>query len=304
MAECDGRSRIVRRNDGTRVGIWGVFEIRSAFQPIFRFDEGAKLSVYAFECLVRPFRDGTPVSPRNFFDGVPAEDRFEVESLTRDLHLLNASACLDQQVSIFINFDPSKFTRDDSIEETLAGMRRTSARAGLAPDRIVCEFTEQKSLSGPLLRNLIESFRAEGYRIAVDDFGADDSDYNRIVTLKPDIVKFDADWIGRLMRSPSGYRLLKVMVNRISDLGIESVIEGIEEAWQLELSERSGAMMVQGFGLARPQFLRAGEPGPSTYSGTAGDREHGGAPREGGEALDGRTDRQPARVFGRRGRTW
>jgi EAL domain-containing protein (putative c-di-GMP-specific phosphodiesterase class I) len=44
------------------------------------------------------------------------------------------------------------------------------------------------------------------------------------------------------------------MVTTFAEQGIETVFEGIEEDWQLELAERSGATMVQGYALARPEI--------------------------------------------------
>ena len=96
--------------------------------------------------------------------------------------------------------------------------------------------------------------RSHGFRIAVDDYGAHDSDIERIRALKPDIVKFDAQWITRLMESGPGFALLHAMVTTFAEQGIATVFEGIEEGWQLELAERSGASMVQGYVLARPEI--------------------------------------------------
>ncbi|TIM59960.1 MAG: EAL domain-containing protein, partial [Mesorhizobium sp.] len=87
-----------------------------------------------------------------------------------------------------------------------------------------------------------------------DAYGAEESDINRIKELRPDIVKFDANWIMQLMESGAGFALLTAMVASFEQQGIRTVFEGIEEGWQLELAEKSGASMVQGFALARPEL--------------------------------------------------
>ncbi len=133
-------------------------------------------------------------------------------------------------------------------------MRLVLHEADIDPRRIVCEVTEQKSASSEALHSFVQALRAHGFRIAVDDYGAHDSDIERIRVLKPDIVKFDAQWITRLMESGPGFALLHAMVANFADQGIETVFEGIEEGWQLELAERSGASMVQGYVLARPEI--------------------------------------------------
>ncbi|UVK41092.1 EAL domain-containing protein [Mesorhizobium sp. AR10] len=244
---------IIRQNDGTFTAVWGIYTLQSAFQPIFAFKEG-KLSIVAFEGLIRPFRDGEPQSPMSFFNTCPAGDRLHIEALTRTLHLLNAGACLPEEASIFINFDPSVFTDRVIADNALRDMRLVLQEADIDPRRVVCEVTEQKSASQEALYSFVEALKANGFRIAVDDYGADESDINRIKELTPDIVKFDAHWITQLMESGAGFALLTAMVASFEQQGIRTVFEGIEESWQLELAEKSGASMVQGFVLARPEL--------------------------------------------------
>ncbi|MCV3206932.1 EAL domain-containing protein [Mesorhizobium sp. YC-39] len=253
MSRSIGLAHIIRHDDGTASGVWGIYTLQSAFQPIFAFKDG-KLSVVAFEGLIRPFRDGEPQPPMSFFSTCPAADRLHIEALTRTLHLLNAGACLPREASIFINFDPSVFTDRGIADKALREMRLVLHEAGIDPHRVVCEVTEQKSASQETLYNFVEALRGNGFRIAVDDYGAEESDINRIKELRPDIVKFDAQWITQLMDSGAGFALLTAMVASFEEQGIRTVFEGIEEGWQLELAEKSGASMVQGFTLARPEL--------------------------------------------------
>ncbi len=266
MSGLGGLEHIVKQVDGTHAAVWTVYKLYTAFQPIFAFNRNAKLSIAAYECLIRPFRDGNPVSPYQFFGSVPPEERFYVESLTRNLHLMNAGTLVPDSALVFANFDPSQFLTDGDIDCALQDMRLIFEKTGFQPTRFVCELTEQKSASPLALRNLITSLRNERFNIAVDDFGAEDSDFDRILEMKPDIVKFDAGWVIKLLRSASGYSLLKSMVTKVSNLGIKTLIEGAEEPWQLELIEKTGAMMVQGFGVARPQLASSIFPGGAAAS--------------------------------------
>ncbi|TPI44515.1 EAL domain-containing protein [Mesorhizobium sp. B3-1-6] len=297
MSRSIGLAHLIRHDDGTSTGVWGIYTLQSAFQPIFAFKEG-KLSVAAFEGLIRPFRDGEPQSPGTFFGTCPAADRLHIEALTRTLHLLNAGACLPQEASIFVNFDPSVFTDRSIADKALRDMRLVLHEASIDPRRIVCEVTEQKSASQETLYDFVEALRANGFRIAVDDYGADESDINRIKELKPDIVKFDAHWITHLMESGAGFALLTAMVQSFENQGIRTVFEGIEEGWQLELAERSGASMVQGYVLARPELapttfrvFSKGTQQPSTGDSKASAAASPAAPTPHG---------RPARVFGRK----
>jgi EAL domain-containing protein (putative c-di-GMP-specific phosphodiesterase class I) len=193
--------------------------------------------------------------PAAFFNSVPAGDRLHVETLTRTLHLLNAGAYLDPEASIFINFDPSVFDEKSVADAALRNMRIVLQEAAIDPRRVVCEVTEHKCASEAALYRFVQALKLQGFRIAIDDYGSAASDINRVKELKPDIVKFDAQWITRLMETGPGFALLSAMVSTFTSQGIETVFEGIEELWQLQLAEKSGASMVQGFVLARPQVV-------------------------------------------------
>ena len=134
MSRSIGLAHIIRHDDGTSSGVWGIYTLQSAFQPIFAFNEGT-LSVAAFEGLIRPFRDGEPQSPVSFFGTCPAADRLHIEALTRTLHLLNAGACLPEEASIFINFDPSVFTDRAIADKALRDMRLVLQDAGRSYQR-------------------------------------------------------------------------------------------------------------------------------------------------------------------------
>jgi EAL domain-containing protein (putative c-di-GMP-specific phosphodiesterase class I) len=212
------------------------------------------------------------------------------------MHLLNAGVCLPESVSLFVNFDPSVFT-DRSISDTaMRDMRLVLHEANIDPRRVVCEVTEQKTVSQEALYDFVAALRANGFRIAVDDYGADESDITRIQELKPDIVKFDAVWIGQLMESGAGFALLTAMVKSFEEQGIHTVFEGIEENWQLELAEKSGASMVQGFVLARPQIA---SPNLRTM-GSVGEAPAVEQHSEPEAVRPTREARRSAKVFGRR----
>ena len=253
MSRSVGLAHIVRQNDGTSNGVWGVYTLKSAFQPIFAFHQG-KLNVVAFEGLLRPFRDGQGLSPAVFFNAVPAQDKLHVETLSRTLHLLNAGFCLGARAQVFVNFDPSVFSEKPIATSALRDMRLVLHEAGIEPERIVCEITEKKTSSDAGLHFFVQALRDHGYAIAVDDYGAEESGIERINELRPDIVKFDAHWITHLMQSGPGFALLEAMVSEFEGRGIKTLFEGIEEPWQLELAEKCGTSMVQGFVLARPEL--------------------------------------------------
>lgn len=257
-------SHITREDDGTSSARWGPFILKSAFQPIFAFEQGT-LAPIAYEALLRPFRGRSPLAPTVFLNALSGPDRIFMENLAHRLHLLNAAACLPPDAQIFVNLDPSVSGEHATADAAIYDISETLAETGIDPGRIVCEITEKEAGSREFLFALVSSLRSHGFRIAVDDYGAEESDMLRIRDLHPDIVKFDATWISAPMDSRAGHALLSAMVATFSKQGIRTVFEGIEESWQIELAEKAGVDMLQGFALARPELCSvAYAPGSKT----------------------------------------
>lgn len=246
-------TRQMPQKDGTQAVLFGPWLLKSAFQPIFTLRTG-KAEIAGFEGLVRPFMAARASSPATLFRTTQGPDRRRLETVTRDLHMANAATLPVKNAMLFINLDPSTFSDRMGIAEALSGLRKQWAKTGAAAQRLVCEITEGKAKSPALLFALADTIRANGFKLAIDDYGADDSDAERLAKLRPDIVKFDGRWITRLMETKPGYSHIKDMARRFCDHGIETVFEGIEQLRQLELSEAAGATYVQGFVLARPKI--------------------------------------------------
>ena len=92
--------------------------------------------------------------------------------------------------------------------------------------------------------------RARGYRIAVDDFGAQASRLQRVAALAPDIVKFDGALVKRLMATEAGVRAAMLAATGYS--GPVELFEGKEGVFEVLSNVRfDPAKMLDGLGEAR-----------------------------------------------------
>jgi EAL domain-containing protein (putative c-di-GMP-specific phosphodiesterase class I) len=92
-------------------------------------------------------------------------------------------------VTLNINFLPTAVYQPEAcIQATL----RVAERTGFPLNRITFEIVEQEDLIDPghLLR-IVSAYKAFGFKVALDDFGAGYSGLSRLAELKPDIVKID-----------------------------------------------------------------------------------------------------------------
>lgn len=308
---------LLRESDQSFSSSYGPFVLRTGFQPIFSQNARGGLKLEAFEALIRPFKNAEPVTPAQFFAMVQRSDATAVERLCRRLHLANMSANRDQGVLLFLNINPQHFPSYPDMLADAEALAREVLDAGLHATQVVCEIVEKEAASRGLLVALVEALREHHFKIAIDDYGADDSDLERLTLLRPDIVKFDGLWVQRFLETPEGFTLLRTMVRQFRDNGIMTLFEGLEEHWQVAACRELGVRLLQGFVLARPQL--AASPRDAHALDTGGDREPAPEAHDTEQGPlnlasqivdDGRARRSrlgnppPARraVFGRRGR--
>ncbi len=236
---------------GIETGRFGDFRLKSTYQPIFQRVGRALLPV-AVEALIAPYRDGVATDSRTFLDEVPAADRLFVESLCRCLHLRNHHNIGVATLRLYFNYDPrANADLDDTLREirTMAGCL---VEIGLDPRLLVCEITEATALDEFTLVAVAEIMRALGIRIAVGNFGAGRSTYERIARILPDIVKVDGDLFRSLCRDPAAARLFGPLVQTIRRTGAEVLAEGIETPAQLRIAVDAKVDLLQGHLLGRP----------------------------------------------------
>ncbi len=104
-------------------------------------------------------------------------------------------------------------------------------------DKVVIEINESAVSQDNLLNDAIVNYRERGYKIAIDDFGKEHSNINRLCKLSPDYVKLDSSIIHLAENDNRMQRILPKLIETINELGEEVIIEGIETPSQLELAQ-------------------------------------------------------------------
>jgi len=238
-------------DDGVSVsGHFAGFVLRSAFQPLFRSDT---LRLVAHEALLRvTMQDGTPIAPPDAFVTIERLGCSVVfDRLCRMLHVLNYLRQSNTQSDLFLNVHGDHLLglgagEHGSFIGTLISLY------DLDPARVVLEIIEDRIDDLPLLESAIHHYRQRGLRVAIDDFGARHSNFDRLWMLAPDVVKLDRTLILQAIDNPMARRILPKIVDIIHELGAQVVCEGIETLDQYLLARDSGADLLQGFLFALP----------------------------------------------------
>jgi EAL domain-containing protein (putative c-di-GMP-specific phosphodiesterase class I) len=253
-------ANLVRGDDGSISTAYGPFVLRSALQPIFRMISEFRLQIEAFEGLVRVFRDGEPIAPGEFFNLVEPSDLPAIDSILRTIHILNTGRLSRARARIFVKFQPGIIRTPHEMRQEVERIKLAGHEAGMSPERIVCEISETAEVDEELIVAFSGHMRAIGFGVAIDDYGTGASSLERLKRIRPDYVKFDPSWVRDFFDNPAGTALLRVIVQQMFDDGIEPIIEGLEEMWQVELCEQLGVRLVQGYALARPELA------PTTFN--------------------------------------
>jgi EAL domain-containing protein (putative c-di-GMP-specific phosphodiesterase class I) len=88
--------------------------------------------------------------------------------------------------------------------------------------------------------------------LAQDDFGAGEQDLIRLMTVKPDWIKFDRQWV-TFAEQPESKDLLYAIADWAASQDIQIIVEGIETFEQSQVFQRLGIRYQQGYFWSRPQ---------------------------------------------------
>ena len=98
----------------------------------------------------------------------------------------------------------------------------------------------------------LAALRRDGLRIAIDDFGTGYSNLSRLKELPVDRVKIDRSLVRDIATSSEARTICSAVVGLIQGLGMEVVVEGIENQAQMDMLRVIGCTLFQGYHLAMP----------------------------------------------------
>jgi len=129
-----------------------------------------------------------------------------------------------------------------------AWLLKEIAAAGLDPRRITAEIVESGLLSDrPAVALRLARLRAQGVRIAVDDFGTGYANLAYLTSLPLDAIKIDRAMVANLVGENRDRIVVKAMISLARELDLAVVVEGVESLGQLELLADWGCDLYQGF---------------------------------------------------------
>jgi EAL domain-containing protein (putative c-di-GMP-specific phosphodiesterase class I) len=231
--------------------VWDQHTLHSHFQPIFSLPLGKRVG---HEALLRPrAADGQPVSPLQFLQ--MERDLEQLLLLDQTCHALHLDNFLLQSRDpgwLFLNMHPEMFLRApyEGFETSFGNLLD---ELDFPPEQLVVEVLEGAVRENAAFAHAVAYFRELGCLIALDDFGAGHSNFDRVWRIQPEIVKLDRSLITQAARDTRVRRILPQMVSLLHEAGAMVLMEGIETLEEAHIALDSDVDFVQGFYFGRPE---------------------------------------------------
>ena len=131
--------------------------------------------------------------------------------------------------------------------------QRSLAERGLSPDLLTIEITEDLLLeNAERTRRVLDSLRAGGIRVAIDDFGSGYSALGYLCELPIDEVKLDRHFIEPILVDRRAAAVVRAVVDLTHELGMTTVAEGVETEETAAMLRSYGCDVAQGYYYSRP----------------------------------------------------
>lgn len=243
---------ISKQADGQYIAKYQNLTLKSVFQPIYQKDH----SIVGLEALVRIADiDGSMIRPDYFFqsESIPVSDQFNVERLSRLIHIKNFGQSRYQHKKLFLNVLPKAAEMMLQDMSYCQALKQTISQSHLKTEQIVLELIELDANDESCFYQSTQELSKCGFKLTIDDYGVNASTIERVESVQPYIIKMDRSLLvkyehGDLSALTSALLLAK-------NLRAKTVIEGIETEHQLNLMKKLGFDMYQGYYLALPETL-------------------------------------------------
>ncbi|MCR5690838.1 MAG: EAL domain-containing protein [Eubacterium sp.] len=150
---------------------------------------------------------------------------------------------------ISVNFSISEFKNNDFCDNVIKIIEDN----GIPFEKIAMELTESTNDDDyGFLEEKIEILQQKGIRMYLDDFGTGYSNFDRILSLGMDVIKFDRSMLLMLDKNENIRFTLNHFSSAFKDMDYRILFEGVETEEQEEICMECQADYLQGFKYSKP----------------------------------------------------
>ncbi len=203
--------------------------------------------IQKFEVLARIDNAGEIISPYHFLDAARLSGL--LPEITKVMIDKSFKIMAENNYSFSLNI-----TEDDLSQNYLIDyLQQKTRQYGISPTRIILEILEGVSATGKKnhIKQLSE-LKSHGYALAIDDFGTEYSNFERILDLDIDYLKVDAKYIKNIDVSEKSFEITKAITFFAHNANIPCIAEFVHcESVQRVVNEL-GIDYSQGYYFSEP----------------------------------------------------
>ena len=220
------------------------------YQPI----HDGNNKIVAFEALARLFDDEIGPVPPDVFVTLAEKNGLILrlgDQIFNKIVKFASSGILEKYGvdHISVNLSMAQCMQEDLCERYKVILDKNHVKY----DKIIFEITETEATDAmSIVKNLVDDFKAYGFKFSLDDFGSGYANFNYIFQLPFNIVKIDKSLLDVSQKDDKQKLLFRNVVKIIKDLKLECICEGVEREDQVEMLNTLGVTHHQGFFYSKP----------------------------------------------------
>ena len=217
------------------------------FQPIMNVKDR---TISAYEVLTRILIDGRVIPAADFIEA--AENMGAIGKI--DYQLIEQAFIIvkerNYQGTLFLNLSPKAMVINDFMPTVRALFRDY----GIKPGDMVFEITERDTVRNiRLFERFVHTLKDEGFRFAIDDFGAGYSSFQYLKSFPIDYLKVDGEFIRSMVGDRTLEREIVTSIAALADrIKIKTIAEYVESEAILGEVASAGIHFAQGYYIQRP----------------------------------------------------
>jgi len=234
--------------------IYWILKIRDAvenediiayFQPIINNATG---KIEKYECLARIKDADEIISPYVFMDA--ARMTGNLSYVTKSLITQSFKKFSGTDYDFSINITGTDFLLD-YLEFFLL---KNANKYKIDPSRVVLEMLEDiTTLDKGSTLNQLKSLREKGFKIAIDDFGAENSNMSRLLEIHPDFLKIDGAFIKNIVTDVNSQLIVEAIVSLCNKSDIKVIAEYVHNEDVQKYVKSLGIDYSQGYYFGKPR---------------------------------------------------
>lgn len=215
------------------------------FQPI---RNNATQKIEKYEALARIFSDDDIVMPYYFIKAA------ELSGMLPDITRIMIEKSFQFFEGKTLEFSINIGEQDLNDCYLLDFLEQRAHKYNIVPERVVIEVLE--GISADVTEqnlNQLKELKKSGFQLAIDDFGTQYSNFERIQRLNVDYIKIDGSFIKNIDTDPNSYKIAQTIAYFAKNIGAKVIAEFVHSSSVYQKVLELGIDYTQGYYIGEPK---------------------------------------------------